>query len=288
LLPVDYLLLIYNIVVAGSIVIFHQRISAWPLYLAFNLSLICLVWALCRIPRNPANVLMKIVRRWYFLIVLLFVYEETGGLAFIYFPHWLDNQLAALEVSIFGTHPNLALEQISFPPLNEFFMFGYLAYFFLILVYAMLLKIRRMHPELDLFATTACLTFLSGFLIFYFVPVAGPRFLFADVFASPLKGYLFVPLADFVIQHGAAEGGAMPSTHTAVALVILVHAWRNLRKAAWIFAPIVFGLVVGTFWGRFHYVSDTLAGVALAVLCLLISDKYIAPIIQKDYSQAQA
>ena len=252
--------------------IFRHNVSNWALHFLFNFSVVVFVLHISRMPVNPKGTVQKIVRRWYFLILLLFIYQQTGGLVFLYIPEWLDNQLAYLEFTIFGQHPTIYLEKFNIPILNEYFMLGYFAYFFLIMSYAIILLRKRMEFELDMFVTTAAFTFLVCFYMFYFFPIAGPRFLFRGVYEGPLHGYLFVPLVDYVIKNGAAEGGSMPSTHTAIALVVLVHSWRYTRKVGYVFTPIVFALVIGTFWGRFHFISDTIVGFVMAVICIIISD----------------
>jgi len=241
-------------------------------HLAFNLCVIVFVLHLGRMGVSPANRIMKFIRRWYFLILLLFIYQQTGGLVFIYFQFWLDNGLALLEYNIFGMHPTIFLQDYNIPLLNEFFMFGYFTYFFLILIYSLSLYIRKMDYHLDLFVTTVTLTFLACFFMFYFCPIAGPRFLFGEIYSGDLEGWLFVPLVDYIIEHGAAEGGSMPSSHTAVAVVILVHSLRYSRRMGIIFAPIVLSLVIGTFWGRFHFISDTIVGLVTAIICIIICD----------------
>lgn len=222
---------------------------------------------------QPQGWFWKLIRRWYFLFLLMFIYQETGGLAFMYFPFWMDNGLAQFEFNILGFHPTLYLQKFNIPILNEYFMMGYFAYFVLVLSYAAVLISKKMYHEMDMYMSALVLTFLTGFFIFYFFPIAGPRFLFVDLYETTLDGWLFVPLVDYVIKNGAAEGGSMPSTHTAIAVVILIHSWRYHRKVGLIYLPIIIGLLIGTFWGRFHFVSDTIVGFILAVICVKIVDR---------------
>ena len=253
--------------------IFNRNVPTWPLYLAFNMSIILFVVYMGRMAVNPPGGFRKLIRRWYFLLLLLFIYQETGGLAFLYFPYWMDNGLASIEHSLFGVHPTIFLQKFNIPILNEYFMFGYFTYFFLILSYALILLYKKMYYEMDRYVTTVGLTFLICFFMFYFFPIAGPRFLFADIYDTGLKGYVFVPLVDYVIKNGAAEGGSMPSSHTAAAIVILVHAWRTIRPVGYIYAFVVLGLVIGTFWGRFHFITDTIVGFIIAVACIILVDR---------------
>jgi membrane-associated phospholipid phosphatase len=271
-LPVDYMVLAYNIIVAVSVVIFQSRVPNWPLHLAFNLSIIGFVLCISRGPLDPPTIFMKIIRRWYFLILLLFIYQQTGGLVFLYIPHWLDNGLALLEHKIFGVHPTLFLQKFNISILNEYFMCGYFAYFPIILSYALILVYKKKYFQMDMYITAVSMVFLICFFTFYFFPIAGPRFLFKGLYDGPLTGWLFVPMVDYVIKNGAAEGGSMPSSHTGAAIVILVYALRHERLVGYIYAPIVLGLVIGTFWGRFHFISDTIVGFFVAIACIMITD----------------
>ncbi|HDS00810.1 MAG TPA: hypothetical protein ENO07_02215, partial [candidate division Zixibacteria bacterium] len=102
--------------------IFRQNVPNWELHFIFNASVAVFVLHISRMPVNPEGILQKTVRRWYFLVLLLFIYQQTGGLVFLYIPEWLDNQLAQLEFNIFGLHPTIYLEKFNIPILNEYFM----------------------------------------------------------------------------------------------------------------------------------------------------------------------
>jgi membrane-associated phospholipid phosphatase len=275
-LPVDYIVFAYNLIIAVSLLVSHSHVSDWLLYFGFNFAILLFVLYVSTLPVNPKNLLIRIVRRWYFLLLILFIYLETGGLVFLYVHHWLDNSLAMFEYSILGVHPTIYLQKFNIPLLNEYFMFGYAAYFFLIISYAIILVYKKMYRAMDIFVTTASLTFLVCFYMFNFFPIAGPRFLFRSEYISGLHGYFFVPLVNHIIEKGAAEGGSMPSTHTAISVLVLILAWRQIRWLAYIYAPVVLGLVIGTFWGRFHYVSDTIVGFFMTIICIIIADWIIS------------
>ena len=72
-------------------------------------------------------------------------------------------------------------------------------------------------------------------------------------------------LVDMVIDNAAVRGGCMPSSHFGVGLVIQLFCFKYYRKAAWMILPIVIGLAIGTVWGRFHYVSDVVAGTLIGL-----------------------
>ena len=66
----------------------------------------------------------------------------------------------------------------------------------------------------------------------------------------------------------------MPSTHFAVALVILIYVYRSYRRAGWLLLLLVIGLGIGTVWGRFHYVSDVVVGGIIGMISVLLVFRY--------------
>jgi len=271
-LPVDYVILIYNAILIVSILFFHNRISNWPLYLLFNASISGYILYVRRYLHNSGTTAGNILRRWYFPILLLLLYEETGGLVFMWFPGWLDNALAQFEFNLLGVHPTLFLQKFNYPVLNEYFMFCYLMYFVLLAGFPMILFFRKMYQELDRYVFALALTYCVCFLGFSLLPITGPFSLFKEIYDVPLKGVLFTPAVDYLIDSMCADGGGMPSSHTAAAVVILIYAWRFVRKIGYLITPVVIGLVIGTFWGRIHFVLDSLAGVVVAVTCIIIAN----------------
>ncbi len=72
---------------------------------------------------------------------------------------------------------------------------------------------------------TTCLTFFISYVIFLIYPVVGPRIYLDDIFYLPLVGPYFTPLAQKIVTKGGLFGGAMPSSHCAVALVAVWYLW---------------------------------------------------------------
>ncbi len=63
---------------------------------------------------------------------------------------------------------------------------------------------------------------------------------------------------------------AFPSGHTAVVLLVLYYAWHYVRGLFWVFLPVVIALIFSTVYLRYHYVIDVLAGILLAVFCVVL------------------
>ena len=63
---------------------------------------------------------------------------------------------------------------------------------------------------------------------------------------------------------------AFPSGHTAVTLVYLAILFVESRRLAWIFLPLVAGLIVATVALRYHYLIDVVAGVVVAAAWIFV------------------
>jgi membrane-associated phospholipid phosphatase len=48
-------------------------------------------------------------------------------------------------------------------------------------------------------------------------------------------------------------------------------AWRHCRWLFWLLAPIVLTLYVSTVYGRYHYASDAVTGIALALAVVAVA-----------------
>jgi membrane-associated phospholipid phosphatase len=94
---------------------------------------------------------------------------------------------------------------------------------------------------------------------------------------TPIKGFIFVPLAQWVVKVAGLHGGCMPSSHVAVTMVVFVFAYKYSRRLFYFLGPLILSLFIGTVWGRFHYLSDVIAGILVGLLSL-----YLAKRIEKD------
>jgi membrane-associated phospholipid phosphatase len=136
------------------------------------------------------------------------------------------------------------------------------------------LLIRRHYDVLRRSVTAICLTFFVSYPLFFLYPVEGPRWHFAGAYTHDITGPVFRPLVEFVIANGAVRGGCVPSTHTAVAIVIMMFCFKYYRRAGWLLLPVNICLAIGTFWGRYHYISDVVIGIVIAVVSTIVVWRY--------------
>ncbi len=275
-LPVDWAIVVYLGSISLAILFFRENVRNWPLYLAFNFAAIGLVFSLARQLGNPQRGLARFIRHWYPIFLVTFLYEETGPLVHMFFPNWFDMEVVHLERMLTGVAPSVWLERFASRPLSEFLMFGYFSYYLLLPVVALFLWLKHKEREFDRMVFIVSVTFFVSYWGFYLYPVQGPRWAIAGWHTVPIKGWVFVPLANFFIDQFAVRGGAMPSSHVAVALVALLFAWRNIRWLGIVLTPVVAGLAVGTVYGRFHYASDVIVGIAIGWGCDFVLRRWLA------------
>src|SRR5690606_19851180 len=113
---------------------------------------------------------------------------------------------------------------------------------------------------------------LVSYLFFIYFPVQGPRYLF-----PPPGGGLEVGpayrLAHRVLEAGSSQGAAFPSSHVAVATAQTALVARLLPRLLPAVALLSAGLAAGAVYGGFHYATDVVAGLALAVVLVLAAPR---------------
>jgi membrane-associated phospholipid phosphatase len=74
-----------------------------------------------------------------------------------------------------------------------------------------------------------------------------------------------------LIEHfGRVHGAAFPSAHVAGSMVAILASWRYRRWLFWPCLPFFISMCVATVYGRYHYVADVLAGLAVGAFGFLL------------------
>jgi membrane-associated phospholipid phosphatase len=119
-----------------------------------------------------------------------------------------------------------------------------------------------------------CNTFYICFLIFIFFPVVGARSFWLSEITS---GQLFIPIMNTIYDHFEINGGAVPSSHVAVATVVLYYAHKYVPRTTAIYGPICVSLMISTVYCRYHYAIDVIAGIVVAVATIALSRQIEQP-----------
>ena len=265
----DAVVLATVLLFAGLIIAFTARIDdPWPLLLRICIWGLLYVASLVLQRRISAPGWRALLRMGSVQVMFAQIYLIAHPLQLIFVHIWQDPAILRLENALFGVQPTLWLQRFVSPGLTEWMMFCYVIYLFIYPALGGLIYLRwgEKHLEDYLFVLTlANVTCFLGFLVY---PVAGPLNYMPGEFTVPLKGWLFTAAGEYIRSNIHLVGGNLPSPHCAIATVMWLMAYRYRRLAFWLLTPVILCLCVSTFYGRYHYVSDSIAGIATGLLVL--------------------
>jgi membrane-associated phospholipid phosphatase len=257
----------YLAITAALIVILGNTVPGRVWLVAVHLTLSGALLILNRARRSAG--ILRVIRDWHPLMLFPLLYKEVEVLAAAIGDWRLSAAIPAWESALFAGQPSLYLsERLAFVPLSEYLHFCYLSYVIVIpsvTAYWYVSGRRAAFGELLLMLSTVL---LGSYLFFILLPVDSPYYL-SQRLGPPLSGHFFFDLVHQMSARGGARGGAFPSAHVSGAVVVSLVAWRHQRRLAYLLVPISGSMMIATVYGRFHYVLDTLAGAALAIVVVL-------------------
>jgi hypothetical protein len=246
--------------------VFYQRITGWGLLVLKNLAVGVAYVAFQQIAARARSKPLKFALR--LLPVTLtygYLFLAVDKLQLIVHGRFLDDVVLRIEAAIFGVQPTLWLEQFTKPAVTEWMMFAYMFYFPMYPILCAIIYFRDGEAGMEDYFFTLGLTNILCDLGFIVFPVAGPIAAMGDRYTVPLTGFLFTWQGEWVRASLQFPGGSIPSPHCAAATVMWAMAYRYHRTAFWLLLPVVLSLYVSTFYGRYHYVSDAVLGIATAL-----------------------
>ncbi|MBQ9285079.1 MAG: phosphatase PAP2 family protein [Bacteroidaceae bacterium] len=234
------------------------------------------------------------------------------------FPN-LDHLFAAADQTLFGCQPSLEFSQAMPQPFwSEAFNLGYWSYYPMMAVLVLVVFIKAYNArsrnasvfnlQVSAFKSVSALIIASFFLfyvIYIFLPVAGPQFYFEAVGIDNILCGRFPALGTYFTSHTAAlappgytdgffyqlvasaqEAGerptaAFPSSHIGVSTIVLLLSRRHAPKLLYLFLPLWLLLCCATVYIRAHYLVDAIAGLVSAPVILWLAQKVCRPLIKQ-------
>jgi len=219
--------------------------------------------------------LWPFLRHGYPILLFGLFYRDTAGYIHLLVKGWLDPAMIRFEAAIFGVDPVTWIGKLDAPWLLDFWMVGYFSYYLLAPIGIALMLWQRQPEVFRRMTVAACAAFFISYTMFYLFPLEGPRYALQDVL-PPLKGVVFYPMVMWVQNAGSIHGGCMPSSHTAVAWIVTYYSYRVYRPIGRVLVVLSSLLTVGCVWGRFHYPTDVVVGLAIFVGSVYVTERYNA------------
>ncbi|ACI21467.1 phosphatase PAP2 family protein [Thermodesulfovibrio yellowstonii] len=254
------------------LLIFSNRLPFFNFFTLYA-SIVLFQIFLFKIPDNALLSFIKNICLPVFSVLIAF--DTVGELTPYINPRDIDEILLKLDYSILGFYPYVYFERIANPFFTELMQISYCVYYilpFLIGVY-LIKNGNKKEFYRALFIVLFCY-YLSyvGYMIF---PALGPRYSIPHMFHNDLSGlFLADRIKDFLNSLEGIKRDAFPSGHVGISLVVLFLMLKYSRKLFWLsLIPVLF-LIVSTIYCRYHYFTDVLGGIILAVVSLSIGNLY--------------
>lgn len=263
LLPADWIIIAYLGLTSVLIVVRRKNLPRWYVYLLAQSTLIlAILWLSLVINSLPP--LFRFLRDWYPVATIPAFYWAVSPLTQMIFRGYFDEAVFQWEDRLFNGQPSIYLSKnLSKMAISEVLHLCYFSYYAIVLSLAAALYIQGKFEAFREVVFAECLTFNVCLICYIFMPVAGPRYLFEKINGRLANG-LFHRLTHTILSIGSSKGTAFPSSHSAIAVIVLLYAMRYDTFAFIILCPFCVGLVIGTVYGRFHYAIDAVAGTILA------------------------
>ena len=302
-LAVEQLNLLYNLLTTILIIIFYDRLQAPGQMLLDRFGILAgtfaLIFAYTKYP-SPAMRLARVVAQ---MSLLSYWYPDTFEFNRI-FPN-LDHLFASAELSLFGYQPALLFDTIcSSNVWRELFNLGYWSYYPMIVAVTLWYFFKR-HKEVERCTFVIMCSFFLYYLVYIFVPVAGPQFYFPVigdglVAAGPYpaigdyfnlnpeitipqadRGGLFTSLVNMAQASGERPTAAFPSSHIGISTILILLALRADKRLAATLLPFYTLLCCATVYIKAHYLVDAFAGLLSGILLYALTStiyrKFVSP-----------
>ena len=261
-----------------------------PLKMFFDRAVIvCGTYLLVMLYRFKPSKVTAFTRIAFQMALLSYWYPDTYELNRV-LPN-LDHLFAAAEQFIFNGQPAITFSS-SFPQtwISEAFNMGYFAYYPMIFLVALVYFFKRYY-EFEKVAFILVGSFFIYYLMYIFIPVAGPQYYFPAIGWENVEAGIFPSIGDYFNHNyqllpgpGEGSGGffyglvdnsqqlgerptaAFPSSHVGISTILMLPGWKVSKRMTLFLLPFYLLLCGATVYIQAHYVIDSIAGFVSAFL----------------------
>ncbi|MCE5252532.1 phosphatase PAP2 family protein [bacterium] len=255
---------------------YGTRIKGPTIMVRAMINAFLIVIGLAVLSRKSGITIVKIIRNWAPIIIVLLAYENLGNLVHFVNPHDADPVMKRIDEFIFGgVNPTLWLEGHIHPWLSEIMHIAYVNYYPFLPIIGFVLYISRDFHRFRNVMVSVTFGFYLGYIGYILLPTVGPRYYMADLFTLSVKGTTMMSDKVYEMLNAleSTRRDCFPSLHTAISVIVTVYAYRYRRWLFWFMAPVCTGIVCATIYLRYHYVIDVIAGLAHAAFCVWLGPR---------------
>ena len=293
LFAVERISLIYNAITTILIVLLYSRMDHPGMMLLERAGIVAITFGLIYLYQKYPCRLSAFVRMVVQMSFLAYWYPDTFEFNRL-FPN-LDCFFASAEQWLFNCQPSVEFSKLC-PDIwfSEPFNMGYFAYYPLIAIvaiYYFVFKFEWFEKASFVIVTS----FFLYYLIYIFVPVAGPQFYFPAIGMDNVEACNFLSIGDYFNHNaillpgpnfeqglffdlveasqevGERPTAAFPSSHVGISTILMIMAWRVNKKLCYGLTPFYVLLCCATVYIQAHYLIDVFAGWISAVCIYILS-----------------
>lgn len=224
--------------------------------------------------RNRLHSVMMLI---YPMITMFLLFGSLSFSTNFFNPKPYDQAMAALDLKWFGTYPTVWMSQWITPARTEIMYILYLFYFPMPVIPLVWLFLKKDYRGLEEMLFTFFLCYYGAFIMYFNVPVLGPRYFLKELHSVPLNGYFLTdPIRNLINFMEPTKQDCFPSMHTAITfMAVFVSYYVNRKLFVW-FSILSLGILLSLIYCRYHYVVDILAGAVWACICYFIGKRIFA------------
>jgi membrane-associated phospholipid phosphatase len=181
-----------------------------------------------------------------------------------------DALLLSWDETCFGRTPAQSLVPYPQPWLTETVSICYLLFFPAVLALFVVALWQGPRGGAALFRGLISL-YAIGFLGYTLVPAVGPHLAWPELFPAWQDPGFFTRLNAQLVEQGSNRVDVFPSLHSAITWFFLGYWWRMKWVVFWFCLLPACGLFLATFYLRYHYGVDVIAGILLGSICLRLT-----------------
>jgi len=270
--PLDIMTLIliaYNIVI---IIIGWKRLST-PSEFLLKYLIVGLLVILLNFKQSE-NRYLRFLQNFYPFFLFGFFFETSTLMNRIFLPEYLDPFFQRIDQFIFGYQPAIewGIRHDGYF-LQEIFHFGYFTFYLMIPGLAIYYYLKD-HQTFQRYIFTICFILYACYVIYVILPVIGGRFWEKTQVISKIYRYgIFTRIMAFIYQETDHWGGAVPSSHVAAAIGVLLSVWKEKLKFVYVLLPVVVLLTISTVYCHYHYFIDALIGILFGIILFFAGEK---------------
>lgn len=289
LMLLEKVILVYMLLTTVLALFLYTRLDHPVSMLIGRARILAMMLALWAVYRMIPCRLMRGVRAFVQMGLLAWWYPDTYEFNRL-FPN-LDHLFATWEQDLFGCQPALLFSKVfDSPVVSELLDMGYGSYYFMIAA-TVLFYFAFRYQEFERAAFVVMGSFFIYYLIYIFLPVAGPTYYYYAIGLDSAASGIFPNVHDYFLTHqiclpspGYADGifyqfvesaknagerptAAFPSSHVGVSTICLMLAWHSKNKPLFfVFLPFYVFLCLATVYIQAHYLIDAIAGLITGLM----------------------